>query len=1657
MKATGVILIVDFPRHLKYILDGTPVQYKVHQTRGEMIMYKIDLKDGTFHEYLVYPTNPTLNHTFYIPHTYVTIGTYQPSLEFKHYYAYQYNPNDMVWQGNGYVADLDFVVEERPLNLNITYTVPSGAPSVVVTSTQVIYQVSKAQGNNLYFTFFYGDGTWEIKVDSSPTSFVHTYPSLHTGTYTVSVVAINHVSRNSTSTVHVVTTKNPQPNLKWSTNSPVADSYLPEKDGLTKFTIEIEPWFVYTVQNITLDINFGDGSDVRVSTDTNNLTMFLDHTETFNYSRQSVNTPPHAPVAGLSGSSQFGSIYTASTQTVTVQEVITGLNLTVVDDTLITNTGMQRVFMVTVATGSHVTFNVTYDDGDFLEQAHASTRFSTDSVTYFYHSHINIGTYKPSVCAWNMISRSCIDLYTSDFCGQYALGGGCSYYIKDVIIVQNYIEYLQFSIPDKIFLDVNGKSSRQMFMITPQKDRPFPTDVLTHWTLTGTLMPEVQTWDNYSRGLSYGQPYIEYFTFDTRHIGTVIYTIVCDNLINHLHPHVNNPPFTGTSYVIQTISGLTADILNVHLVRGVSATVTASVVTGSSVLYMIDFDKDNANSEMKVSGSFPQITTHSHPIVVSHVYNVSRNYTVNVKVKNEINEQTYEISKKIIVQDSIKSLVLKASNIGKVTTSSGQVIFVIDYYPPEHATVNSIFGHWIYPNGYKETLYHPKISKTWRDTNIVTISDAYIGKHLVSANFSNLISFRKLKTNFTMQQEIGRLLLSTDMHIAQVEDKVTVKVDIKNGSHQDIEINLGDGRTEEIKCSVLRKEVNKQSYELTYDDNGVERIVVNLANSVTVAINLTNGATYNEWLCYVNFVEVTHSYIHPGKYKVSAIVTNDVSSMSVESPNDIVVQYKLHSGFKIEALGLLALPTDTVTFTFDLQNDPEPTDVTCIWVQNNNVQLYRPIQLTTGITVKVNYTIIAPSGGYYDVTVNCSNLVSYKTKMFSFKAEERITNVALSAEESIVYIGTVIPFNITLMTGTDVNVEVDFRDGTMPSKLFGQGNVRYLETNHSFLYPGLYNSTLSITNLVSTDSDSYLIKILPVFENLKIQGLFNIAIPQGDASFTVTSTSSMMFSYFKWTLYAHDIILDVQRKYQDAGVSYICPSSGHYNVEVIINNELDHRNLSESFDCYNIIMGTTLTVMPASDTVILRYVSGVAHVPTGHQVAVKATPTEGTIVEIIWKVNGKLMSEISSTLSISFDKAGKYKVYVKLGNPVGFEEKIISIEVMDELRFDTLRLIETPTKDKEAKFCLKVYSFGTMACLSFKPGDGSELFYYGTGCEQHAPSDITFVETEKALTFTYIYKETKTYTFVVEGSNHVSKQPEKADWIVTVLDKPCSPAKVKIESEVGHDLYSPVIRRKSEIVRLLSQAYDVFCELEGSVVVFAWHVYPHDTSGNSEGNVEPILIEGIVSNLPEFTIPPLSLVPGMYDVTVITEMSGTSGLESSDKVYLKIIPSPIKAGIVGGNARNQGKKSKLELNAADATIDPDYPDASHNGHIKYKWTCKFAVYGSATVPILNTLESVGHQRETLITVDDSRCFIKATKTSPSPGKIVISTSHLGEGAVYNFSVTAVNGNKSASAFQLITIVKGNPPQLEIRSVKAMFTFYQIKQHLLTMLMLCIYT
>ena len=904
-----------------------------------------------------------------------------------------------------------------------------------------------------------------------------------------------------------------------------------------------------------------------------------------------------------------------------------------------------------------------------------------------------------------------------------------------------------------------------------------------------------------------------------------------------------------------------------------SVNIAVSLISGSNPEFVFDF-KDG--SELFV--------THRH--AVDYKFNPHSLYAVNVTARNNVSQEFALVS--IVVVKPV--LALKGPSVSSSPTAvndTAKLVFRVtegsDFFClwqfGDDLILNSSYEYLSYYSDGKTTDKRPFQNLTF----FVRHNYTSVGIFHVSVSCKNRLSSVVAFTKIVIQAIIeGLNIIKVPTQV--VGRKFQVSWNILSGTNATFNVTIDRGKVISVRTSALE---------------GFAEIILSAPGQYTIWVSAQNLVSPIHYRSAEIVAEVPVSH-------VIVNVTYESRDLEMNQNATIIVQ-----------LGTGTNPTFVFAFGDGFKLENKLGKVTHKYGFND--VFFTQANVTYQVNVSV-YNNVSFAVSLLNVTVHRPVLQLQDVKLSAFPS-----NVSENAR-----------ILLTIQQGSDALCVCDFGDGNVqelnlskkaflgadrtPVEIFR--NQSY-QVSHAYKKVSNYNLFIQCRNRLSYVPLATEIVIQEPIRELMISDisprLFNETLA---ISWRIVNGTDVSFRF----IFANSSFQELGERRN------ITVTPGEYRVSGVFRVLVVARNLVSQV----VSQATAIIQHPVSIQNVTARITQQGgsrggygflgdYFPAGRAVtfAVKA---QGSDLSYQWQIDneiGKFTKD--SFINRTFYRVGRHNLTVLAKNMVSDAHANITVIIQYTLENPVLESNSPQRVKQPIKFHLSAAQLGTDSCFSVDFGDGKHSFLGHPGCSaRNATANFTVISAVESVKFEHVYSQIGEYNVSLNSSNEVSFV--QVSTIVEVEYAPCASPDIEIENlGVNSKTASKSFRSDPYIVR--THIY-LDCERTNKVK-FKWKLLLLNENGAQSTNHDNIiLIER------ELNIPRKVLAYGLYEVHFTAQMAllNTNKYRSTAIGYLRIVPSPLVAKIVGGNLISRGFGKEVKIDATPSK-DPDVDSEKDSG----KW------------------------------------------------------------------------------------------------------------------------
>ena len=676
-----------------------------------------------------------------------------------------------------------------------------------------------------------------------------------------------------------------------------------------------------------------------------------------------------------------------------------------------------------------------------------------------------------------------------------------------------------------------------------------------------------------------------------------------------------------------------------------------------------------------------------------------------------------------------------------------------------------------------------------------------------------------------------------------------------------------------------------------------------------------------------------------------------------------------------------------------------------------------------------NFSVV----GIYLLTVKVVNLVT-SLQIFTqeIKVDKGITSLRLLNNDTFICVNATTESSILIDTGTNVTVEWDFKDGWRSTSLFSGDSLRFSGDHlaHSYRHHGAYLLNVTASNPVSSMTVLKFIFVQYVVTDIQVTSDGPKEIPPGTVTFTVSvgpdthpPTNATIDMDFGDGQTRTDIPLGGAQAINISS-SYVNP--GIIPVNMTMKNDVSSINFRLWVDVQRSIKNLrNLAYHTGGDAGYGAPGKGPKNdsFPLEHQVLLLANISDGTAVTYTWDFgDGTPVVETNETTVLhGFVSPHYFNVTLKARNSISSMVVNRVIRMMESV-FNVTFENDSPTViDFNTMFFITIGQEGTDSCFLVDLGNNTKILYKGISaatCNNAlvTTNDIRILPSHN-FTIKFTYWRTVNYFVKITGLNDVSRTTVHGWAIILLL--PCKFPVVRIP-DAGRSYHTATKYFRADYVTIKSRC-TVDC-LASRTTAFQWELAKISDGDKNSTTIQSDLFDKTLSVL---IIPKQTLPYGRYMLRLNVSMVGLSLVYRWADAYMEIMPSPLVAEIIGGNAWIQSINRKVIFDASPSH-DPDYGLHDKRG-LRYFWYCKTADedYVFPTIPEQNSNSTIISKHDGCFRNGTRRLLVSTEVLEIPPGLLWVNKTY-----IFKFLIT----KESRMAVHLvhISLTLEDPPTMVIR-------------------------
>lgn len=817
----------------------------------------------------------------------------------------------------------------------------------------------------------------------------------------------------------------------------------------------------------------------------------------------------------------------------------------------------------------------------------------------------------------------------------------------------------------------------------------------------------------------------------------------------------------------------------------------------------------------------------------------------------------------------------------------------------------------------------------------------------------------------------------------------------------------------------------------------------NLSTPIACMLSITGG---NDFWCDWDFgadgqtnrshywnltLPVENTYLAIGNFTVFANCSNRLYNTSVigeaivQQPiTGVIVTCPVNQSVDEDFSLLIDVTTGTsMHFEITLQNVFTNVFTVQLAIDTDVKSLTFPIS-------RLNFSDV----GIYLLTVKVVNLVTPLQKFTrEIKVDKVVTNLRLLNNDTFIPVNQTTVSWISIDTGTNVTVDWDFNDGQTSTSSFSGNSLRFSGDHraHSYTDHGAYLLSITASNPVSTLSVTKYIYVQYIVKDIEITSNSPQEIPPGIVMFTVSvksgthpPTNATIDIDFGDGQTRTNIPLGGLQAIDISSTSYTTP--GIIKVNMTMKNDISSVNLTDLVDVQRSI----------KDLRLLSYHTGGdagygapgrgpnnTDFPVEYEVLFVANISDGTAVTYTWNFGDGTPSIETKNTSVlhGFSTPQRFNVTLWARNSINSMTVSRVVKMMQSILNVTFENDSPTVIEHNTSLFITIGQRGSDSCFLVDLGNNTRILYKGfdnVSCDNELnTTDSVTVLPSLNFTIKFEYWNIRNYAIKLIALNSVSRIAIHG-WAI-ILSLPCNFPIVRIP-DAGRTFNTRTKYFRANYISIKSRC-TIDC-LASRETAFQWDLAKIST-GDDNGTI--IQTDRFDKTLPVLIVPQRTLPYGMFRVRLNVSMVGLPLVFSYMVAYVEIMPSPLVAAIIGGNAWIQSVYKKVTLDASPSH-DPDYGLEDKQG-LEYFWYCKTAdeVYEFPSVPekypnSTHALDGGGCFRN-----GTSRLLVHTEVVEIEPNFLLVNTTY-----IFKFFIT--KDSRKAAFLVRVILTREDPPTMVIK-------------------------
>ncbi|XP_052069619.1 polycystin-1-like isoform X1 [Mytilus californianus] len=557
------------------------------------------------------------------------------------------------------------------------------------------------------------------------------------------------------------------------------------------------------------------------------------------------------------------------------------------------------------------------------------------------------------------------------------------------------------------------------------------------------------------------------------------------------------------------------------------------------------------------------------------------------------------------------------------------------------------------------------------------------------------------------------------------------------------------------------------------------------------------------------------------------------------------------------------------------------TELSYKWILQNSTGQY-----TLNETAK-SFTYTFSGKGDYVLILEVSNDLGMETVNKSISVMEAVTGVNISSvvNESYPYIavGSYITFSAVIGTGESYTTTWTLADGVSSALTFSGVNF-----THNFTTSGTFTITVTVQNLVSTDTYSFIVYVQGSIASLTLVTNTSLAETGQSVQFTANYNTGADNLVFEWTIEGTLI------NGTSDTLSHIFNTAGTFTAHIKVYN-----HISQMTAVVNVVVEVRISGFSITGCNAVQEIN--------NAVSASFNVSQGTDVTYSYRLDTESSSSITgsgSSISYTFTTTGLYNLYVNATNQVSQESLQCLFTIIGPI---SGLAVDTSNSNFFVNYTVHLQVTGNnLIGVTYN--------------WRFSPINENITTSDSLLQ--KIFTTSATYQYELEVSNGISSATITGSFFIVPLH--CDTMTVAKGGQ------SEKIRKKSS-----TSTFEVTVDKKGCTsytLKYDWKVYNSSTGCAGTLNNQVTLNSATVTNTPKLMLDSSHDI-GSYCVQLTTWYDDTPLIQTIG-YNLTVMDSDLIAIIAGGSKLKYPQSDPITVDGS-GSFDPD----SSSTVLQYSWAC----------------------------------------------------------------------------------------------------------------------